>query len=390
MSKPLLSSAASARLETMFSRIYAAVVAVLQVEVIANAIFQAPYLGVGKWWVVIYVTLPIIGMNLWAWLRGSLGFWAYLHGATVLIALWRWQTLVVDPNLLPENFQAWVWWLVGMATITMGVAKPLWLGAVYLVAASASWFYLDTSVAGGSGDPAIALQDSVYIFLLGGAVSSLIRLTRDGARRADEANSIAIASAVEQAQTDAAERERQRIDALVHDRVLNTLLVAANVKSEQEQQAVATMAIDAIASLESAVSDQEFESRVTTLGLYRSLRKAAFRASQDIEVEILSAGLEEIPAEIAQTITEAALQAMDNAVRHSKAGRIQLRLGSPTLAGLVVEVKDNGTGFTPERLPKDRLGISTSIKARMELIGGEAQVSSSPGNGTTVLLRWAK
>jgi signal transduction histidine kinase len=374
----------------MFSRIYAAVVAVLQVEVIANAFFQAPYLGVGKWWVVIYVTLPIIGMNVWAWLRGSLGFWAYLHGATVLIALWRWQTLVEDPNLLPENFQAWVWWLVGMATITMGVAKPLWLGALYLVAASASWFYLDTSIAGGSGDPAIALQDSVYVFLLGGAVSSLIRLTREGARRADEANSIAIESAVEQAQIDAAERERQRIDALVHDRVLNTLLVAANAKSEQEQQAVATMAVDAIASLESAVSDQEYESRVTTLGLYRSLRKAAFRASQDIEVEILSAGLEEIPAEIAQTITEAALQAMDNAVRHSKAGRIQLSLGSPTLAGLVVEVKDNGTGFTPERLPKDRLGISTSIKARMELIGGEAQVSSSPGNGTKVLLRWAK
>jgi signal transduction histidine kinase len=374
----------------MFSRIYAAVVAVLQVEVIANAFFQAPYLGVGKWWVVIYVTLPIIGMNVWAWLRGSLGFWAYLHGATVLIALWRWQTLVEDPNLLPENFQAWVWWLVGMATITMGVAKPLWLGALYLVAASASWFYLDTSIAGGSGDPAIALQDSVYVFLLGGAVSSLIRLTREGARRADEANSIAIESAVEQAQIDAAERERQRIDALVHDRVLNTLLVAANAKSEQEQQAVATMAVDAIASLESAVSDQEYESRVTTLGLYRSLRKAAFRTSHDIEVEILSAGLEEIPAEIAQTITEAALQAMDNAVRHSKAVRIQLSLGSPTLAGLVVEVKDNGTGFTPERLPKDRLGISTSIKARMELIGGEAQVSSSPGNGTKVLLRWAK
>jgi signal transduction histidine kinase len=374
----------------MFSRIYAAVVAVLQVEVIANAIFQAPYLGVGKWWVVIYVTLPIIGMNAWAWLRGSLGFWAYLHGATVLIALWRWQTLVVDPNLLPENFQAWVWWLVGTATITMGVAKPLWLGALYLVAASASWFYLDTSVAGGSGDPAIALQDSVYVFLLGGAVSSLIRLTREGARRADEANSIAIAFAIEQAQIDAAERERQRIDALVHDRVLNTLLVAANAKSIQEQQAVATMAIEAIASLESAVSDQEYESRVTTLGLYRSLRKAAFRTSHDIEVEILSAGLEEIPAEIAQTITESALQAMDNAVRHSKANRIELRLGSPTLAGLVVEVKDNGTGFSPERLPKDRLGISTSIKARMDLIGGEAQVSSSPGNGTTVLLRWAK
>jgi signal transduction histidine kinase len=390
VSQPLLSSAASVRLETNFSRIYAAVLAVLQVEVIANAIFQAPYLGLGKWWVVTYVTVPIIGMNIWAWLRGSLGFWAYLHGATVLLAVWRWQSLVVDPSLLPDNFQAWVWWLVGMATITMGVTKPLWLGAVYLVVTSASWYILDTSVAGGSGDPSIALQDSMYVFLLGGAVSSLIRLTRQGARRADEANSIAISSAIEQAQVDAAERERQRVDALVHDRVLNTLLLAAKAKSEQEHQAVSTMAVDAIASLESAASDQESDSRVTTLGLYRSLRKAAFRASRDIVVEILSAGLEEIPADIAQAITQAALQAIDNSIRHSSADRIELRLGNPTFGGLYVEVRDNGTGFSLERMPKDRLGISTSIKARMELIGGEAQVSSEPGFGTTVILRWAK
>jgi signal transduction histidine kinase len=386
----MLSSAASVRLETNFSRSYAAVVAVLYVEVIANAIFQAPYLGFGKWWVVFYVTVPVIGMNIWAWLKGSLGFWAYLHGATVLFAIWRWQTLVVDPTLLPESFQAWVWWLVGLATISMGVAKPLWLGAVYLVVASASWYFLDTSVAGGSSDPAIALQDSVYVFLLGGVVSSLIWLTRDGAKRADEANSTAIASAIEEAQIDAVERERQRIDALVHDQVLNTLLVAANSKSDQEQKAVATMAADAIASLESAVSDQELNSRVTTLGLYRSLRKAAFRASQEIEVEILSAGLEEIPAEITQAITQAALQAIDNAISHSMADQIQLRLGSSTFKGLMVEVRDNGKGFNTERLPKDRLGISTSIKARMELIGGKAQVSSTPGNGTTVILSWAK
>jgi len=386
----MLSSAASVRLETNFSRSYASVAAVLHVEVIANAIFQAPFLGVGSWWVVFYVTVPVIGMNIWAWLRGSLGFWTYLHGAAVLLALWQWQYLVVDPALLPENFQAWVWWLVGMATISMGVSKPLWLGVVYLVVASASWYLVDTSIAGGSGDPAIALQNAVYVLLLGGAVSSLIWLTRDGAKRADEANSTAIASAIEEAQIDAVERERQRIDALVHDQVLNTLLVAANAKTGQEQQAVATMAADAISSLESAVSDQELSSRVTTLGLYRSLRKAAFRASQEIEVEILSAGLEEIPAEIAQAVTQAALQAIDNAISHSMAERIQLRLGSSTFKGLIVEVRDNGKGFIPERLPKDRLGISTSIKARMDLVGGKAQVSSTPGKGTTVILSWSK
>jgi len=390
VSQRTLSSAASVRLETNFSRSYAAVVAVLHVEVIANAIFQVPFLEFGNWWVVFYVTVPVIGMNIWAWLRGSLGFWTYLHGAAVLLALWQWQYLVVDPALLPENFHAWVWWLVGMATISIGVSKPLWLGVVYLVVASASWYLVDTSTAGGSGDPAIALQNAVYVFLLGGAVSSLIWLTRDGAKRADEANSTAIASAIEEAQIDAVERERQRIDALVHDQVLNTLLVAANAKTDQEQHAVANMAADAIASLESAVSDQELSSRVTTLGLYRSLRKVAFRASQEIEVEILSAGLEEIPAEIAQAVTQAALQAIDNAISHSKAERIQLRLGSSTFKGLMVEVRDNGKGFIPERLPKDRLGISTSIKARMDLVGGKAQVSSTPGKGTTVILSWSK
>jgi len=374
----------------MFSRTYAAVLAVLQIEVIANAVFQSSLLEAGNWWALCFVSVPIVGMNFSAWMRGSLGFWAYLHGATVLLAIWQWPFLVPDPTALPSDFQAWIWWSVGTATISMGVARPLWLGMAYLFIASASWYLLDTSVAGGSGDPAVALQDSIYVFLLGGAVSSLIRLTRDGAKRADEANSIAIQSAIEQAQTDATERERQRIDALVHDQVLNTLLVAAKAKSRQEQLSAANAASEAIASLELAAADQELTGKVTTLGLYRSLRKAAFRFSKEIEVEILSAGLEEIPPDIAQTITQAALQAIDNSVRHSRASRISLRLGSPTASGLVVEVTDNGFGFSPERLPKDRLGISTSIKARMLLIGGEAEVTSAPGAGTTVLLRWPK
>jgi hypothetical protein len=130
----------------MFSRIYSTVLAVLHLEVIANALFQSQYLGLGKWWVLTYVSVPIIGMVLHSWLRGSLGFWPYVHGATVLLAMWRWPLLVVDPTLLPDNFQAWIWWMVGTATISMGVANPRWLGWVYLVVASASWYILDTSV----------------------------------------------------------------------------------------------------------------------------------------------------------------------------------------------------------------------------------------------------
>lgn len=390
MSQPKLSSAASIRLETMFSRTYSTVLAVLHLEVIANALFQSQYLGLGKWWVLTYVSVPIIGMVLHSWLRGSLGFWPYVHGATVLLAMWRWPSLVVDPTLLPDNFQAWTWWMVGTATISMGVANPRWLGWVYLVVASASWYILDTSVYGGSGDWDIAMQNSVYVLLLGGAVASLVRLSREGAIRADEANSVAIANAVEQAQVDAIERERQRIDALVHDRVLNTLLVAAKASSEAEQKAAAVAATQAIASLESALAEQDAEIKVTVLGLYRSLRKAALRSSKNISLEIRSAGLGMVPADIAQTVTEATLQAIDNALRHSNADQIQLVLGQPDAKGIFVRVIDNGKGFNPERLPKDRLGVRSSIQARMSSVGGQASISSIIGAGTTVELRWPK
>ncbi len=374
----------------MISRIYSTLLAVLQLEVIANAVFQSQYLGLGKWWVLFYVTVPIVGMLVNSWWRGRLGFWTYVHGATVLVAMWRWPLLVNDPTTLPQDFQAWVWWLVGTATISMGIANPRWLGLLYLVVASVTWYFLDTSIYGGSGNPNIAMQDAFYVFLLGGAVSALVHLTRDAAKRADQANSIAIANAIEQAQIDAAERERQRIDALVHDRVLNTLLVAAKASNKQDQEAAAIAAAEAIASLESAAQDQENQPKVTTLGLYRSLRKAALRASSELEVEIVSAGLEEISADIAQTITEATLQAIDNAIRHSESNIIQVQLGDKSGNGLYVQVRDHGKGFNLDRLAKDRLGIRSSIQARMLSIGGQAFISSEIGSGTVVELRWSK
>lgn len=381
--------AASSRLESLFSRIYSSVLAVLHVEVVANAFFQSQYLGPGKWLMLIVVTIPILGMIAHAWLRGRLGLWAYLHGITVLLAIWSWPLLILDPSTLPSDFQAWVWWLIGTATISMGVVNPTWLGFLYLFVASGSWYLLDTSSFGGSSNPVIALQDSIYVFLLGGAVSALVRLTRQGAKRADEANSVAIENAIQLAQVDATERERQRIDALVHDRVLNTLLVAAKAQSAKEQNAAAVAAAEAITSLQSAFVDQNVEARVTTLGLYRSLRKAATRASSRVQVVISSAGLEDIPAEVAQAVTEATLQAIDNAVRHSGSSEIRVQLGGDSVQGLLVQVSDSGKGFVIERLPKDRLGIRTSIEARMRLAGGEATILSEIGQGTKVQLRWA-
>ncbi len=55
---------------------------------------------------------------------------------------------------------------------------------------------------------------------------------------------------------------------------------------------------------------------------------------------------------------------------------------------LEITVRDDGAGFGPERLAAaeadGRLGVSSSIRARVAELGGRATVTSTPGAGTTV------
>lgn len=54
---------------------------------------------------------------------------------------------------------------------------------------------------------------------------------------------------------------------------------------------------------------------------------------------------------------------------------------------LLVMVTDAGRGFDPDEVAPDRLGLRTSIEQRLEHAGGSASVWSSPGVGTSVLMR---
>lgn len=59
------------------------------------------------------------------------------------------------------------------------------------------------------------------------------------------------------------------------------------------------------------------------------------------------------------------------------------------VAGVVIEVVDDGPGFSLSRLSPERMGLRGSVLARMEsLQGGGARVESEPGRGTRVTLTW--
>jgi signal transduction histidine kinase len=87
-------------------------------------------------------------------------------------------------------------------------------------------------------------------------------------------------------------------------------------------------------------------------------------------------------AEAAQVL-RIAQEALGNAVRHSGAGRISVRLD-----GRVLEVADDGRGFDPAAVRGRRLGL-TSMAERATELGATLRVESAPGAGTTIRLELA-
>lgn len=383
-------SAISARLEIQIRRVLSLVLLLSLIELSANAIGQESLLSVWSAIALAVLVAVTLGSVYASWLTTG-GEWLFLlHGVLIFAVLLAWPLFVNDASMPTGGFKPWIWWGLGFGILSFGLFTHWLLGGFYLTAVSLAWFFLHGSQVGGQAQIQGALQDASYLFLFGGSIIGMIGLVRRGAENADLANSAAIASAVEQAKVDAVERERQRLDGLIHDRVLNTLLLAAKAKNSSERENAAALALQAISSLREASEEPRATPSVTPLGLFRALRKAALQLLPQIQVSTLAGGSEEIPAAEARAITEATLQAIDNASRHSGANKFELVLDSPDTGSIQIVVSDNGKGFRPERIPRDRIGIKTSVLGRLLAIGGDAKIESRPGSGTKVTLRWPK
>ncbi len=71
---------------------------------------------------------------------------------------------------------------------------------------------------------------------------------------------------------------------------------------------------------------------------------------------------------------------LHNVVRHAQATEVKIRVGE-TNGALVLRVQDNGVGFSAEA-PATGFGLK-SLQARARRLGGELQIDSQPGGGTT-------
>ncbi|WP_157432294.1 sensor histidine kinase [Agromyces italicus] len=87
----------------------------------------------------------------------------------------------------------------------------------------------------------------------------------------------------------------------------------------------------------------------------------------------------------AEALDAAVAQCLINVARHAGVDEAELALG---LGGgeVTIAVMDSGVGFDEREVPDDRIGLRTSIRARIDQQDGTVRLWSTKGIGTTIVL----
>jgi signal transduction histidine kinase/phage shock protein PspC (stress-responsive transcriptional regulator) len=176
--------------------------------------------------------------------------------------------------------------------------------------------------------------------------------------------------------------ERAAMAAHLHDSVLQTL---AMIQRSDDPQRMTTLARAQERDLRAWLFDPAGVDKAGTVGEGITGAAARVEAAFDVPVEVVVVGDRPID-NAADTLVAAAAEAMANAAEHSGARTISVYVEC-TEDAVEAWVTDLGSGFDPDAVPDDRKGISESILARMTRAGGQANVISTPGEGSEVHLR---
>lgn len=198
-------------------------------------------------------------------------------------------------------------------------------------------------------------------------------------------------AAAEAAEQDALDRmraiARSRAAAVVHDGVLGDLAALAALPAgplPATTSAALRTTLDLLASPDWGSDDATGPVVLPGSAVLTAVRRAE-RAGLTVRVEGDPAALRGLDPVVEAELGRAVDQCLSNTRRHSGSDRAEV-----TVLGdrdrLSVMVADSGTGFDPAGVDADRMGLATSVAARLTALGGEARVFARPGLGTTVLL----
>jgi signal transduction histidine kinase len=373
----------------MLGRIYSIALLAIMVEALVNGVGQFKYLNPAVFFIsASLIVITTLGVIINQWFFSFSKTWLQAVAIATLVGLLSWPLHLVDSANLPADFQPWIWWTLGIGALAAGTSFRFSIGVGYLVLVPAIWVVIRTSDSGGSAPLIVAIQDATHVLIFASILVAMVLALRWEAGKVDSANQLAISSAVESARVEAIELERSRMDALVHDSVLTTLLVAARAENADQVATAQKSARDAIDRLQQAGSDESLREEMTLASFFAALEGKVKNQSADFLVTVDRLNDLPIPSEIAQALTEATLQAVDNSLKHAGVATDRIVRLRGQKAGLKIVVSDNGRGFRPSQVARDRLGIRSSIITRVEQVGGRVFIDSQPGSGTNVVIEW--
>ena len=267
----------------------------------------------------------------------------------------------------------WSWPAAGI--MAAGILFGARAGFVSSLFIGAAGFYSETIVLERS-DSALAAVSKLGLWVMTGTLAGYV-VTR--LRRAEAEISVA--------------RAREEVVRELHDGVLQTLAVIQRRSDDAELAALARdQEHDLRGFLAGSRGDQEaFEPAMRRLAAKHEKLHPPCKVSVVVAQDLPALSNPQLSA-----LTGAVGEALTNAGKHGHAKKVTIYaepaedsfIAKPAEAAaaiVFVSIKDDGLGFDMASMTES-IGISSSIRGRIEEVGGTADIESTTGRGTEVQL----
>lgn len=336
---------------------------------------------------------------------------AILAIVAVLVLIWRvrtvWTTLVylavggtavfamavaVDPSAFAPSSPEFIPFSSAKIALVLvggagdGIARRmLWTIAGYVVAETAVMLSWPATGRMTQFDPATL---AALVFSLGVLCLAI------ASRRASSRVQPSLHRAAHQEQI-AAVRSHVEVKAaaMLHDTVLSHLAAVASSPAGVLQpglREVVTRDFETILGTEWLAEDTGSSDHDAEAGWAGTATATAVEEARRLGLQIELTGdlgrAARLGSEAGTALGLAVKQCLVNVHRHSGTSQAEVAVYGAE-GEITVMVIDAGRGFEIAQTGSDRLGLRQSVQRRMEAVGGSAQIWSTPGRGTSVMIR---
>lgn len=214
---------------------------------------------------------------------------------------------------------------------------------------------------------------------------------------------LANAELYEHAQALAALQERQRLAQNLHDAVNQSLFSAGLIaevlprlweidldETRHSLEDLRRLIRGAMAEMRALLAELRPTTLTDTeLGELLLLLGNAFTGRTNIPVDVSVTGEGKLPAETQVALYRICQEGLNNIAKHAKASLVEIEMRHTPL-GLVLNIRDNGSGFdTTDLIPFGHYGLNM-MKERAEAVGAKLTISSQPNHGTEIIISWGE